>query len=150
MDRRALLQTAGLVGLAALGGKALAAEHEHHHDHDHGAPAAGGYQKLVEVSGDCVQKGQACLAHCLILLGEGDKAMAACAQSVNQMLAVCSALQNLAGQNSAYTPKLARLAGDVCKACEDECRKHEKKHAECKACAESCAQCAKQCQALAA
>ena len=89
-------------------------------------------------------------AHCLVLLGKGDKEMAACAQSVNQLLAVCAALQKLAGQDSRYTPGFARLAAEVCADCEKECRKHENKHAECKACADSCAACVLECRTLAA
>jgi hypothetical protein len=93
--------------------------------------------------------GEACLAHCLILLGEGDKEMAECAKSVNQMLAICGSLHKLASQNSAYTARFAKLAADVCSDCEKACRKHEKKHAECKACAEACAACLKECKAVA-
>jgi Cys-rich four helix bundle protein (predicted Tat secretion target) len=146
MERRELLKGAGFLAMSALLQPALAAE-EHHHHHD-AAPKKSA--ALLAAASDCIVKGDACLAHCLVLLGEGNKEMAACAQSVNQMLAVCTALQKLASQESAYLPALARLAGDVCKDCEKACRKHEKKHAECKACADACAECLKQCQALAA
>ena len=80
----------------------------------------------------------------------GDKEMAACAKSVNEMLAVCAALQRLATTDSRFLPKYATLAGEVCEACEKECRKHETKHAECKACADSCAVCLKECKKIAA
>lgn len=151
MERREVLKGTGLMALAALGGKAMAAEHEHHHEHMHAAHAAAGlHQALLKAASDCVVKGQACLAHCLILLGDGDKAMAGCAKSVNQMLALCGALQNLAAQQSRLTPGLAKLAQDACVECEKECKKHADKHAECKACAEACAECAKQCQAITA
>lgn len=146
MERRELLKGAGVLAMAALLEPAMAAD-EHHHHHDAG-PKKG--QALIASASDCIVKGQACLSHCLVLLGQGDKEMAACAQSVNQMLAICTALQQLASQESSYLPALAKLAGDVCRDCEKACRKHEKKHAECKACAEACAECAKQCKALAA
>jgi Cys-rich four helix bundle protein (predicted Tat secretion target) len=145
MDRRELMQGAGAVALAALGSMAFAAEHDHHEHHGTGAN-----QPLIEAAGNCVEKGEVCLAHCLVLLGDGDKEMAACSKSVNQMLAICSALQKLAIQNSKYTAALAKVALDSCADCEKECRKHEDKHAECKACAEACAACGKQCKALAA
>ncbi|MDP3683439.1 MAG: four-helix bundle copper-binding protein, partial [Ignavibacteria bacterium] len=91
MNRRELLLSSVALAGAAIIGKAQAAEgHEHHH---HGAAVNTG---LISASSDCVQKGQVCLNHCLDLLGQGDKEMAACAKSVNQMLAICGALQQLA------------------------------------------------------
>ena len=142
MERREMMTAAGALALAAVTANAIAAgEHDHHH-------MGSKNQALIDAAGDCAAKGDACLAHCLVLLGEGDKVMAACAQSVNQTIAVCSALQRLAAQNSPYLGRFAKLAIDVCADCEKECRKHEKKHAECKACADSCAECIKQCKAF--
>lgn len=145
MERREMLGTLGALTLAALAAEGRAADHDHHH-HDHGGGAK--YQALIAATGDCVAKGEACLAHCLTLLGNGDKAMAACAQAVNQTLALCRALQSLAAQGSKLTPGLARVALDACTECEKECKKHEAKHAECKACRESCTECIKQCKAV--
>lgn len=145
MERREMLKTVAAATLAAMSGSAVAGEHDHH---NHKAPKK--FSALIASSADCVQTGEACLAHCLVLLGQGEKEMAACAQSVNELLAVCAALQKLAGQNSKNTAKFAKLAADVCADCEKECRKHEKKHAECKACADSCAACVKECKAVVA
>jgi len=103
MNRRELLLGGLAMAGTALVGRAMAAEHQHDmggmaglgHDmgaHHHDAP----YAALALAASDCLQKGQACLSHCLVLLGEGDKAMAGCAQSVNQMLALCAAVQQLA------------------------------------------------------
>lgn len=158
MERRDMLKGIGAAVATALTANALAAgkpggEHDdhshHHHDHsahDHGATKQ--LQPLIQAASDCAQKGDQCLAHCLTLLGEGDKAMAACARSVNETIALCRALETLAGQGSKYTAHLAKVALDACKECEKECRKHEKKHAECKACADACAACIKACQNL--
>lgn len=144
MNRReALLSGAALVA-AAFVGHAQAAEMEHHH---HAAMANAG---LVAATADCIQKGQVCQSHCLQLLGQGDKEMAACAKSVNQMLALCGALQSLANQESAYLPRLAKIAMDACNQCEDECKKHADKHEACKACGKSCNACAKECKKIAA
>ncbi len=143
MNRReVLLGTAALVGAAVMA-NAQAAEHEHHH---HGGPDTA----LAAAVADCVQKGQVCLDHCLDLLGKGEKDMAACAKSVNQMLALCTALQQLANQQSAYLPKLAAIAMEACQACEKECKKHADRHEACKACGESCAACYKECKKIAA
>jgi Cys-rich four helix bundle protein (predicted Tat secretion target) len=155
MHRRDLIEGAGLIALATVAAQAAAQTtpqnvpqtaadpHAHHH---HGAS---GPSALTKAANDCVATGDACLAHCLVLLGQGEKDMAGCAQSVNQLLAICGALAKVSAQGGSQLKTLARLSASVCDECEKECRKHEK-HAECKACAESCAACAKQCRAAAA
>ena len=138
MDRREMLAGAGLLAVA---GAALAAQdHSHHH---HGG---GKYAALATSSADCLRVGQTCLAHCHVLLGQGDKEMGACAASVTQMLAACDALMKLSAADSRFTPKMAAVALAICEDCEKECRKHEKKHKECKDCAEACVACARECK----
>ncbi|MBI4985414.1 MAG: Csp1 family four helix bundle copper storage protein [Rhodocyclales bacterium] len=144
MDRREMLAAAGSLAVAAVSASALAAEHDHHHHTGHP------HQGLIESAAHCLMAGQACQAHCLELLGQGDKEMAACAASVNELLATCHALQQLASQKSKHLGKMAKVALDVCKQCEEQCRKHEKKHQTCRDCAEACAACAKECQKFAA
>jgi Cys-rich four helix bundle protein (predicted Tat secretion target) len=146
MNRREMLLGSVAMAGAAMVGSANAATHEHDMHHHHEAPNAG----LAAAASDCVQKGEACLSHCLVLLGDGDKDMAGCAKVVNQMLAICGALQNLVNQNSKHVARMAAIAMDACKQCEDECKKHADKHAECKACGESCAACYKECKKVAA
>jgi len=143
MNRREILLGGVALAGAAVVGRSQATEKEHHH---HGTTANAG---LISAAADCIQKGQVCLNHCLYLLGQGDKDMAACAKSVNQMLALCASLQALANQESAYLPKLATIAMDACNKCEDECKKHSNKHEACKACGESCVACAKECKKIA-
>jgi Cys-rich four helix bundle protein (predicted Tat secretion target) len=146
MNRREVLLGGVALAGAAFVGRTQAAEMEHeHHHHDMSANAA-----LISAVADCVQKGQVCLNHCLYLLGQGDKDMASCAKSVNQILSLCSALQELANQESIYLPRLASVAMDACKQCEDECKKHADKHEACKACGESCVACYKECKKIAA
>ncbi len=146
MERRDLMKTLAAAAAGAVSVQALAADHAHH-QHDHGNTPKK-YAAVVASSAECLQTGQACLAHCLVLLADGDKPMAACAQSVNELLAACDALMKLAAQESRFTPAMAKVAAEVCAACEKECRKHEKKHAECKACADACAACLKECKKL--
>lgn len=148
MNRRELLLSGVALAGAALVGNAQAAEHDHMmmHDHQHGVP---GNAALAAAASDCLQNGQVCLSHCLVLLGQGEKDMAGCAQSVNQMMVLCDALQQLANQNSKQLPKLASIAMDACRQCEDECKKHADKHEVCKACGESCAACYKECKKIA-
>ena len=147
MNRRELLQSAAALTIAAASTSVSAAEdHMNHHNHGGGSK----YQALQNAAADCVVKGEACIAHCLVLLGQGDKSMADCAKAVNQMLALCGALRNLSAQQSSYTASLAKVALSACTDCEKECRKHEYEHAECQVCAESCAECIVQCKATTA
>ena len=144
MNRREALLSGAAIAAAAVVGRAQAAEMQHHHH------AAMANTALVSAAADCIQKGQVCLNHCLYLLGQGEKEMAACAKSVNEMLALCGALQSLSNQESATLPRLAAIAMDACNQCEEECKKHADKHDVCKACGESCNACAKECKKIAA
>lgn len=146
MNRRELFHSATALAIATVA-TAVSAADDHHH---HGAAGATPNLLALNALGDCIAKGEACLAHCLVLLGNGDTSVAGCAKSVSQTLALCTALQKLTAQQSKYGKGTAKLALDACMECEKECRKHEKKHAECKACADACAECIKQCKALAA
>ncbi len=152
MNRREALKTTGAMALAAFATNTMAAAHDHKHMHNHAAMGHGGmknpYLKLIQTTGDCIEKGQLCIDHCLMLLADGNKEMAICARSVQQTLAMCSALQQLASYQSKQLKALAKITMDVCKECEDECRKHEKKHAACRDCAEACVACYKECKAL--
>lgn len=142
MDRREFVVNAGVLAAAVATSKLAFGEtktHEHHH-----APAN---QGLAGAAYTCVNKGEVCLQHCMDYLSKGDTALAACAQSVREMLVLCGALAQAASQNSKHLKSLAKIALDACKACEDECRKHAKQHATCKDCADACADCAKQCKA---
>lgn len=150
MDRRDALKSAGAFALAALASSAMAAEHEHMQDHEHHQHSANPYAKVIETAGNCIEKGNLCVAHCLVLLGDGDKEMAPCAKSVHQMLSVCTTLQQLAAQESKHLREIAKLAAQTCKECEQECKKHADKHEACKACMESCKACRKECEALSA
>jgi len=146
MNRREAI-TSGALAFATLSSGAWAGEMMHDHS------AMGGtskYQPLINATGNCVAKGEACLAHCLVLLGNGDKSLADCSKAVNQMLAACGALQKLAAQGSRLVGAMAKVALEGCTECERECKKHADKHAECKACMESCTECIKQCKAFSA
>lgn len=148
MDRREILL--GAAALVAAGmGRAVRAEDEHaeHMHHHGGAPANAA---LLAAVADCVRAGQVCIDHCLQLFAQGDNSTAPCARSVSQVVPACQALEQLAALNSKYLPRYARVVLDMCKDCEDECRKHEKEHSACKACADACAACARECQKIAA
>jgi Cys-rich four helix bundle protein (predicted Tat secretion target) len=150
MDRREALLGGGLLA-AALTARLAAADEHVHTDEDHSHHVHGGrkHAALTDTAADCVKTGQACIDHCLDMFANGDNSTAACARSVNQLLPVCASLQQLAVQDSKYLQKFAMLARDVCRDCEQECRKHDK-HLACRDCAEACAACARQCDAVVA
>ncbi len=152
MERRDFLKSAVAMATLAAAGSAMAEEHKMDMDHEH--MDMGGLhhhvnpnEKLIAAAADCIAKANICLQHCLTLLGEGDKSMAACAKSASQISAICTALEQFAAGQSKNLSQLAKVAMDVCKDCEEECKKTDK-HPECKACGESCAACHKECKSL--
>ena len=146
MQRREMLGSLGALALAGVAASAAAQQGGHHH-HIHAGPASA---SLLTAASECVRTGDICLAHCLVALADGDTAMAECAQSVNELLAACTALQKLVAQDSKYAKRTAALVMEICRDCEKECRKHEKKHSQCKDCGDACAECEKQCKAFTA
>jgi Cys-rich four helix bundle protein (predicted Tat secretion target) len=152
MNRREALQGAGVLALAALAGSAFADDHEQMQDHEHMhhhhdmTPNA----KLIAAVGDCLEKGNVCIAHCLMLLADGKAEMGGCAKSVHQMLALCGALLQLSSLESSHAKALATIAAEACKECEDECKKHADEHEACKNCMNACKECHQQCESFAA
>ena len=143
MTRREVLLGAGAALAAAGVPKVFAAE-----GHNHGMHSK--YSKLVESNLHCIRDGEACLSHCLGLFKQGDTSVADCAASVTEMLAMCTAMQKMAGYDSKYAGKLASVCLKVCQECEKQCNKHAKKHEACAACARSCKDCARECEKIAA
>lgn len=141
MERRDVLLGAGAL-IAAAATSAAGADEHGMHMHQHGDQK---YPTLAAAAADCVKTGEICIDHCLDLFADGDTSTAACARSVNDLLSVCATLRHLATQNSKHLPKFAKVAADICRDCEKECRKHEKEHSQCRDCADSCAACAKEC-----
>lgn len=134
LSRRELLLGLGAAATVVCAAPALAAMPEHDHS-KHSAQLPG----LLDAVTECVEKGQRCIAHCLVSFKEGDLALADCAAKVHEMDAICSGYSYLLAANSVYNRDYAAMCARVCEDCEKECRKHEE-HIECKACAEACAE----------
>ena len=119
----------------------MASGHEHH----------GGfkYADLIAATSQCVTAGDACLSHCLTLLGEGDKELPTCAKTVRDTIAACTALRELAAADSPHVKDLTKVVGAICKDCEAECKKHEK-HSVCMDCEKACRDCEESCNKVAA
>lgn len=108
------------------------------------------YKALEESTSKCVATGEDCLRHCLGMMSMKDTSMAACANSVVELVAACRALQTLASVNSTFTPAFAKDVAVVCTACEKECRKFYDKYTVCKACGDACKTCADDCHKVSA
>ncbi len=137
ISRRNLLIGAG--ALAA--GAGVMASTVHNHDM--------GSESLIDAAFDCLKQGQACVDHCLEEFKTGDTSLAACADMVQEMLAVCNATAQFASFKSQHLKALATVCAEVCKDCEKECNKHADTHTSCKACADACNICIKECQKIA-
>ena len=155
MNRREVLELVTAVGVTSLSAAALAADTAPAHDMQgmagmhHHAAMTGKYAALVAAASKCVTTGDTCLSHCLTLLGQGEKDLAACARTVRDTIAACTALGELAAASSPRLAALARVVGDVCRDCKAECDKHGK-HQVCRDCGAACEACAKECDKVAA
>ena len=134
VSRRDVLMGLGAFATAAYAGSAVSAMPGHDHS-KHSAQLP----DVLDATFNCLDKGQRCIAHCLVSFQEGDTALADCASKVHEMQAICSGFSYLLASNSEYTKAYASVCEQVCKDCEDECMKH-KEHIECKACGEACAE----------
>ena len=143
MNRREMLRNVGIAAVSTVAVSTFTTsalgQHEHHH-------AGGTYAALISASAECNGAAGACVAHCQELLSQGDKSLTNCLKTSTQVEIICGSLRSLAVHNADLTPQMAALALQACKACEAECRKHEKIHAVCKACADACAACAAECE----
>jgi Cys-rich four helix bundle protein (predicted Tat secretion target) len=108
------------------------------------------YKALEGSTALCVSTGEDCLRHCLGMMAMKDTSMAACAESIVELIAACRALQTLASVNSKFTPAFAKDVAAVCANCEGECRKFYDKYTVCKACADACRACAADCKRVSA
>lgn len=86
----------------------------------------------------CITSGEACLAHCLELLGAGDTSLAECSKAVHDMLAICRAFGALASSGSPFLSKIVALCKEGCERCEKACDEHADKHEECGDCRDAC------------
>ena len=153
MNRRDMLASLGAIALAAGTGVASAHEKGEAKKSDlhagHGDMGSHKNQALIDAADDCSKKGAICINHCFSSFAAGDTSLAACAKTVTEAIAVCDALVTAAALESKNLPALAKASAQFCKDCEDECRKHEKKHMTCKDCADACAKCLAECKKIA-
>ena len=132
INRREVLLAMGAAATAAYTGSATAAMQGH--DHSKHKPQHG---DVLDATNDCTDKGQRCIAHCLVSFVEGDTELAECASKVHEMQAICGAFSYLVASNSAYIKDYASICVAACEDCEKVCREHDE-HFECRDCADAC------------
>jgi len=132
ISRREVLLTLGAAATVAYAGSAAAAMPGH--DHSKHKPQHG---KVLDATNECLDKGQRCIAHCLVSFVEGDTELAECASKVHEMHAICNAFSYLLAANSKYSKDYASICVAACEDCEKVCREHEE-HFECRDCADAC------------
>ena len=142
--RNIILGASAIAAASSLGFSTIAnAEMDHKHMH-HGISA--GRQEIIDASLQCVKDGQACVQHCIDMFKMKDTSMAECADNVQEMLATCTALSQLASYDSRHLKDFAKTCINVCKDCKKACDEHADKHDACKACSDSCKDCIKACE----
>ena len=133
INRREVLLAMGAAATAAYAGSATAAMSGH--DHSKHKPQ---HEDVLDATNECTDKGQRCIAHCLVSFVEGDTELAKCASKVHEMQAICGAFSYLVAANSEYSKEYAKICISACEDCEKVCREHDE-HFECKDCADACA-----------
>ena len=74
--------------------------------------------------------------------------MAACISLDMQCAAVCYAAAQLMSLGSEQALQVCTICADLCRACAEECSKHQHEH--CQECAAICRACAEECSKMAA
>lgn len=152
MHRRTLVRS-GLVMGAALAATVSRAQTDHsHHNHaamataaPQGKPAPAGFIAAYQ---ECLAAAGACIAHCQVLLAQGDKSLGACLRTALDTDLTCSATLRAATLQSAYLGALAKTSVTAMQACIEACKPHVDHHAECKRCHDACLAAVKAANAL--
>ena len=109
---------------------------------------SGKHQALFEAANRCSKAAENCVCHFVQMPVADEKGLEACTASSREVLVVCNGLRALAAQDSAHLALYAKVAAEICRSCEAECRRHSQ-HLVCKACGDACAACAAECDRLA-
>lgn len=99
------------------------------------------YQDLISKLLECALACENCATQCL---KEDDvKMMSRCIALDRDCADICLQGARLLQRESAIALQYLLLCEEVCRACAEECKKHEHEH--CKSCAEACMACAELC-----
>ena len=101
------------------------------------------YQDCIDGCNECFLACETCATACL---HEADlQKMVRCIEMDRTCADICALASRLMARQDTFAPALCRLCAEICRACGQECAKHE--HMEhCRKCAEACFRCAEACE----
>ena len=102
-------------------------------------------EKLISALGNCINHCNYCADACL---GEENvKMMVDCIRIDRVCAEACAALNQILATGYKDVQGLVDYCKKVCKACAEECEKHDHQH--CKDCAKACRECVEACESFA-
>lgn len=99
-------------------------------------------QTLLQALNDCVAACEMCASACL--QEEDVKMMVRCIQLDRDCAAICALTASYVARGSEQLPQLLQVCADICRACGEECARHDMDH--CQECAEACRRCEEVCR----
>lgn len=101
--------------------------------------------ELLEKLARCAAACEMCADACL---DEGEiKKMVPCIRLDRDCAKACHVTASYVAAHSEYAQQFVNLCADICKACGDECARHEMGH--CQECAKACRECEEACRSFA-
>ena len=97
--------------------------------------------QLITELQNCSTECNICLAACLD--EEDVSMMARCIELNTDCSGICTLAASFLARDSESVATLLALCSEICRACADECMKHDAEH--CKKCANICYECARMC-----
>lgn len=104
------------------------------------------YESCIQACSNCAWACENCAASCL--REDQVQMMARCIQLDMDCADFCKMAVSLMARGSDYAKAFCRQCAEVCRACGEECARHEAEH--CQKCAQACRSCAEQCERMAA
>ncbi|WP_148631231.1 four-helix bundle copper-binding protein [Bacillus sp. E214] len=104
------------------------------------------YQVCIDACIECIDACNVCFDACL----EEDhmKMMAYCIRLDRECADICALAVKSMQSNSPFAKEICNLCAVICKACGEECQKHDHDH--CQKCAGACFKCADACLSMTA
>lgn len=99
-------------------------------------------QTLRQALNDCVAACEMCASACL--QEEDVQMMARCIQLDRDCADLCALTARYVARGSEHTQQILQVCADLCRACGDECARHDMDH--CQECAEACRRCEEACR----
>ncbi len=101
-------------------------------------------RELLEKLARCAAACESCMDACLV---EDDvKMMVECIRTDRDCAKICHITASFVASNSPHAAHLVKECEEICRACAEECEKHDMDH--CQACAKACRECEQACKSF--